>query len=354
MDDCRHMTCSVLFQKPLRCTERTPPYGLCSRPRARARRGEGEPHPARRALYPPLKKHATPSLAFAFVEKSRSRHRDFHRKSHAKIPLASAPCRRRRAMAPASLPLSLPRAPGAPLPPPASPGTSVAACSHLAAPSRGTRRRRGPSVALAGRQGGRWRAGVSSFPFLPSFFTGNKGEKDAEKAMRLKEELLAAIAPLDRGAEATSEDKERVEQIVQQLEAVNQVKEPLKSDLLNGKWELLYTTSTSILQPQRPKYLRPFGKIYQAINADTLRAQNMETCPYFNQVTANLVPLNPRRVAVQFDYFKIFSLISIKSPGSGKGELEITYLDEELRVSRGDKGNLFVLKMVDPTYRVPL
>jgi len=39
-------------------------------------------------------------------------------------------------------------------------------------------------------------------------------------------------------------------QIAQQLEAVNQVKEPLKSDLLNGKWELLYTTSTSILQPQ--------------------------------------------------------------------------------------------------------
>ncbi|KAG2535893.1 probable plastid-lipid-associated protein 4, chloroplastic [Panicum virgatum] len=261
-------------------------------------------------------------------------------------------------MAPASLPLSFPRAAGAPLPPPASHGTSVAACSHLAAPSRGTGRRRGPRVALAaapaGRQGGRWRAGVSSFSFLPSFFTGNKGEKDAEKAMRLKEELLAAIAPLDRGAEATPEDKERVEQIVQQLEAVNQVKEPLKSDLINGKWELLYTTSTTILQPQRPKYLRPFGKIYQAINADTLRAQNMETWPYFNQVTANLVPLNPRRVAVQFDYFKIFSLIPIKSPGSGKGELEITYLDEELRVSRGDKGNLFVLKMVDPTYRVPL
>ncbi|CAL4926876.1 unnamed protein product [Urochloa decumbens] len=234
-------------------------------------------------------------------------------------------------MAPASLTLSLPRAP---LPPPAIPSSSVAACSHLPATWRGTERKRGPGIALAaapaGRQAGRWRAGVSSFSFLPSFFTGNKGEKDAEKAMRLKEELLTAIAPLDRGAEATPEDKERVEEIVQQLEAVNQVKEPLKSDLLNGKWELLYTTSTSILQPQRPKYLRPFGKIYQAINADTLRAQNMETWPYFNQVTANLVPLNPRRVAVKFDYFKIFSLIPIKSPGSGKGELEITYLDEEL------------------------
>ncbi|CAD6206317.1 unnamed protein product [Miscanthus lutarioriparius] len=266
-------------------------------------------------------------------------------------------------MAPASFPLSVSCAPGSSRPLAASPGPSVAAAasSQLPASSRSSERRRVPGLALAavpgvgGRKGGgRWRAGISSFSFLPPFFTGNKGEKDAEKAVRLKEELLDAIAPLERGAEATPEDKERVEQIAQQLEAVNQVKEPLKSDLLNGKWELLYTTSTSILQPQRPKYLRPFGKIYQAINADTLRAQNMETYPYFNQVNANLVPLNPRRVAVKFDYFKIFSLIPIKAPGSGKGELEITYLDEELRVSRGDKGNLFVLKMVDPTYRVPL
>ncbi|KAL5209975.1 hypothetical protein ABZP36_005598 [Zizania latifolia] len=229
-------------------------------------------------------------------------------------------------------------------------------------PRRGGRRALGvggSGLALAaaqvgsGRHGERWRVGVSSFSFLPAFFTGRK-EKDSDKAERLKEELLAAIRPLDRGAEAKVEDKERVEKIVQQLEEVSPVKEPLKSDLLNGKWELLYTTSQSILQPGRPKFLRPFGVIYQAINADTLRAQNMETWPYFNQVTANLVPLNSRRVAVRFDYFKIFSLIPIKAPGSGKGELEITYLDEELRVSRGDKGNLFILKMADPTYRVPL
>ncbi|KDO41509.1 hypothetical protein CISIN_1g0261942mg, partial [Citrus sinensis] len=46
--------------------------------------------------------------------------------------------------------------------------------------------------------------------------------------------------------------------------------------------------------------------------------------------------------------------IPIKSPGSGRGQLEITYLDEELRISRGNRGNLFILKMVDPSYRVPL
>lgn len=40
------------------------------------------------------------------------------------------------------------------------------------------------------------------------------------------------------------------DQIARKLEAVNEVKEPLKSNLLNGKWELLYTTSQSVLQTQ--------------------------------------------------------------------------------------------------------
>lgn len=33
------------------------------------------------------------------------------------------------------------------------------------------------------------------------------------------------------------------------------------------------------------------------------------------------------------------------------GELAVTYLDEEMRISRGDKGNLFVLLMDDPDDR---
>ncbi|KAG0448620.1 hypothetical protein HPP92_027738 [Vanilla planifolia] len=87
---------------------------------------------------------------------------------------------------------------------------------------------------------------------------------------------------------------------------------------------------------RRPNFLRPFGKIYQAINADTLRAQNMETWPFFNQVTANLVPINSKRVAVKFDTFKIGGLLPFKAPGSGRGELEITYLDEEISYRRAE------------------
>ncbi|XP_030459207.1 probable plastid-lipid-associated protein 4, chloroplastic isoform X3 [Syzygium oleosum] len=165
-------------------------------------------------------------------------------------------------------------------------------------------------------------ARAASFPSRRgvSFFSG-LATRGGEDVRRLKEELLGAIAPLDRGAEATPDDQLRVDQIARKLEAINTVKEPLQSDMLNGKWELIYTTSKSVLQ---------------------------------TQVTANLVPLNARRVAVKFDFFRIAGLISIRNPGSGRGQLEITYLDEELRISRGDKGNLFILKMVDPSYRVPL
>ncbi|XP_026388277.1 probable plastid-lipid-associated protein 4, chloroplastic isoform X1 [Papaver somniferum] len=190
----------------------------------------------------------------------------------------------------------------------------------------------------------KWRTRVS---FFPSFMKSGKDSKT------IKEELLEAIAPLDRGAEATPEDQERIDKIARELEKVNSVKEPLKSDLLNGKWELIYTTSASILQTQRPKLLRSRAN-FQAINADILRAQNMESWPFFNQVTADLTPLNSRKVAVQFDQFKILGLIPVKAPGRARGELEITYLDEELRVSRGDKGNLFILRMIDPSYRVPV
>ncbi|XP_062077270.1 probable plastid-lipid-associated protein 4, chloroplastic [Humulus lupulus] len=202
-----------------------------------------------------------------------------------------------------------------------------------------------PLTTCAGSDPQKWRVSVSFFSSLLP--------KKGKDATELKEELLEAIAPLDRGAEATPEDQERIDQIARKLEAANPTKEPLKSDLLNGKWELIYTTSASILQTGRPKFLRSVTN-YQAINVDTLRAQNMESRPFFNQVTADLTPLNSRKVAVKFDYFKIAGLIPVKAPDRARGELEITYLDEELRVSRGDKGNLFILKMIDRSYRVPV
>jgi len=53
-------------------------------------------------------------------------------------------------------------------------------------------------------------------------------------------------------------------------------------------------------------------------------------------------------VGVQFKQFKLLGLVPINAPESARGKLDITYVDEDLRISRGDKGNLFILEMVDP------
>jgi len=56
------------------------------------------------------------------------------------------------------------------------------------------------------------------------------------------------------------------------------------------------------------------------------------------QVTAALTPVSDKEVAVQFKQFKILGLIPVTAPESAKGSLSVTFLDEEMRISRGDKG----------------
>lgn len=53
----------------------------------------------------------------------------------------------------------------------------------------------------------KWRTQVS---FFTGFLTNNNKTKSAEA---IKEELLDAIAPLDRGAEATPEDQQEIERV---------------------------------------------------------------------------------------------------------------------------------------------
>ena len=59
----------------------------------------------------------------------------------------------------------------------------------------------------------------------------------------------------------------QVERLAEAVEAVNPNRASLSSPLVNGKWRLLYTTSSSILGTSRPPPLRPGGDIFQTIGA---------------------------------------------------------------------------------------
>lgn len=78
-----------------------------------------------------------------------------------------------------------------------------------------------------------------------------------------KAELLDLIGGLARGVNASDADKQQVDELARALERQNPNRKALASPLLSGKWELLYTTSGSILGTSRPAFLRPNGPIHQ-------------------------------------------------------------------------------------------
>ena len=163
--------------------------------------------------------------------------------------------------------------------------------------------------------------------------------------LRRRTKLLSTTPSLTnagRGADANEDQRAQVDKLAVELTKLNPTKNLLGPEL-SAKWKLLYTTSDSILGTSRPPFLRPFGDIYQTIDVEKLTAKNQETIPFFGGVDAELTPATKNKVNVQFKTFYIFGVIPVQAPESAKGELTITYLDEDLRISRGNRGNLFIL-----------
>lgn len=191
-----------------------------------------------------------------------------------------------------------------------------------------------------------------------------------------KAALMDAIAGKNRGILATERDKQAILMGVARLEERNPTPRPVEaSDLLDGNWRLLYTTSKGLLNiDQLPLF--KLGQIYQCIRAKTKSVYNIAEVyglPYLEglvSVAARFEPVSERRVEVKFErsIFGLQRLISYQSPGdfieqieTGKkfaaidinlnsreqqGWLDITYLDDNLRIGRGNEGSVFVLSKV--------
>ena len=194
--------------------------------------------------------------------------------------------------------------------------------------------------------------------------------------MFVKSALIEELAGKNRGLLATESEKQAILGAIAQLEERNPTPRPVEaSELLNGDWRLLYTTSSGLLNIDRFPLLK-LGQIYQSIRVKTSTVYNIAEIyglPYLEglvSVAAEFEPLSEKRVQVKFkrSILGLQRLISYQSPASfidqiesnhkftaisfaidsreQQGWLDITYLDNDLRIGRGNEGSVFVLAKV--------
>ena len=191
-----------------------------------------------------------------------------------------------------------------------------------------------------------------------------------------KANLFEAIAPVNRGLQMTEDQRKAIFSAVAYLEELNPNPAPNQTpELLDGNWLLLFTTSQELLGIDRfPLY--KLGNIYQCLRVAEGKIFNVaeiKGLPLLGglvSVCASFTVVSDRRVKVNFErlvagsqtmvgYRDMNSFIdTLQSPKKllaidfqikredQKGWLETTYLDRDLRIGRGNEGNLFVLRRV--------
>jgi PAP_fibrillin len=188
-----------------------------------------------------------------------------------------------------------------------------------------------------------------------------------------KTSLLEVIAYSNRGLLSTETEKQTILAAIATLEESNPTAFPTSaSSLLDGNWRLMYTTSKSLLNIERIPLCK-LGQIYQCIRVNTNRIYNLAEIyglPYLEGlvgVVAQYQAIDHHRIEVKFErsIIGLQRLINYNSPdyfiqrietgqklsaidfgintNEQQGWLDITYIDNNLRISRGNEGSVFVL-----------
>ncbi|MGB3651983.1 MAG: PAP/fibrillin family protein [Rivularia sp. (in: cyanobacteria)] len=166
---------------------------------------------------------------------------------------------------------------------------------------------------------------------------------------------------------------DEIEQLTTELEEVNPNPQPLlyATSLLNGNWLLQYSTAREIRSLSSLPLGLKIGKVYQEIDVANKSFFNLAFVKHplglvsgSVKVTATFEPANEetnKRINVNFDkrYLSIEKIFGIQTPklnpikeveaNNPQGRiptLDVTYLDETLRIGRGGDGSLFILKRV--------
>jgi len=201
----------------------------------------------------------------------------------------------------------------------------------------------------------------------------------------LKEKLQATIKKIqtkDDGSPVTNLRLDKtlvaeIEQLAIDLESLNPHPQPLlnATALLEGAWQLQYSTAREIRSLDSLPLGLQIGKVYQVINIANKLFFNLAQVQHplkiisgYVKVTASFESaldtsgLADNRINVDFDkrYLAIekivgidtpklnpFKVVAANNPQGRIATLDITYLDETLRIGRGGDESLFILNKVN-------
>tara|TARA_Y100000589_G_C27006793_1_gene569113 strand:- start:173 stop:724 length:552 start_codon:yes stop_codon:yes gene_type:complete len=150
---------------------------------------------------------------------------------------------------------------------------------------------------------------------------------------------------------SNSPNSKQIVNLVEKLENTSDRNSCHKIDLLKGVWELKWSSS-------KLPFLKysPFYENLQILNPPNLNGMNLIKPNGINAILGTVILLNLRsindsRIGVEFTHGgiigpKLFAkeLNAFKKfKKTQKGWLDITYLNEDIRICRGDKGTIFVL-----------
>ena len=154
-----------------------------------------------------------------------------------------------------------------------------------------------------------------------------------------------------------SPNSESIKTIAEQLEIDHNFSFSKDRNDLQGVWELRWSSSNSPFL----KY-SPFIDNLQILDPFNLRGINLLKPKGLNSIigTGILIKLNyinEKKIGVIFTHAGVvgpkFGRKKIKAikkiSNEQKGWLEITYLSKRLRICRGDKGTLFILRKINRT-----
>ena len=204
-----------------------------------------------------------------------------------------------------------------------------------------------------------------------------------QNRLEVKQNLLAEIKKLQNNRQAlngspitdleiSQKKAQEIEALTVNLENLTPFPRPLSygSQLLDGAWLLEYSTAREIRSLRRLPLGFLVGKIYQIIDIQTASFENKAWVEHktgllsgYVRVTATFEPaskgeLSNQKINVDFKqrFIAVTKILGIKTkildplkvveaknPQGRIPSLDITYIDETMRIGRGGDGSLFIL-----------